>query len=163
MQCSWISSHTAVWHREPPPTALQGGNPGSQLDTAPSSFMWRSSLGTRCFSQQLLRGGQVPPKPCEAYNKNEGCQILAGNYELSPISCTDFTLAIPLSFASVHMAGLWGRHHRQGKKKEKALSLPLPPMCPLCHKLPEHRANTRSQTSNQQHASPRHRDSYSSA
>lgn len=163
MQCSWISSHTAVWHREPPPTALQGGNPGSQLDTAPSSFMWRSSPGTRCFSQQLLRGGQVPPKPCEAYNKNEGCQILAGNYELSPISCTDFTLAIPLSFASVHMAGLWGRHHRQGKKKEKALSLPLPPTCPLCHKLPERRANARSQTYNQQHASPRHRDSYSSA
>lgn len=82
-----------------------------------------------------------PPKPCEAHNKSEDCQILAGNYDLSPISCIDFMLSIPLSSASVHMAGLWGNYHRQGKKKEKALSLPLPPTCPLCHKLPEHRAN----------------------
>lgn len=141
MQCSWISSHTAVWQQKPPPTALQGGNPGSQLSTAPNSFMWSCSQGMRCFSQQLLRGGQVPPKPREAQNKSEDCQILASNYELSPISWTDFMLAIPLSFASVHMAGVWGHYHRQGKKKEKVLSLPLPPTCPLCHILPEYRAN----------------------
>lgn len=54
MQYSWISSHTAVWHQKPPPTARQGGNPGSQLNTAPESFMWRSSQGIYCFSQQLL-------------------------------------------------------------------------------------------------------------
>lgn len=130
MQCSWVSSHTAVWHQKPPPTARQGGNPGSQLNTAPKSFIWRSSQGTHCFSQQLLWGGQVPPEPCEAYNKSEDCQILAGNYKLSPISCRDFTLAIPLSSVSVHMSGLWDHYLRQGKK-EKALSLTLPPACSL--------------------------------
>lgn len=53
MQCSWISSHTAVWHQQPPPAAPQGGNPGSQL-TAPGSSAWRSSQGMCCLSWQLL-------------------------------------------------------------------------------------------------------------
>lgn len=112
--------------------------------TAPNIFMWRSSQGMCWFSQQLLPGGQVPPKPCEAYSKSEDCQILACNYDLSPTLCIDFMPSIPLSSVSVPIAGLWGNYHRQGKKKEKALSLLLPPTCPLCHKLPEHRANAQS-------------------
>lgn len=119
MQCSWISSHTAVWHQNHPPELLRV-EILDQLNTAPHIFMWRSSKGMHCFSQQHLQGGHVPTKPCETQNKNEDWQILAGNYELSPILCTDFMLAIPLSSASVCVAlvsdkarrrkGLWVCH-----------------------------------------------------
>lgn len=128
MQCSWISSHTAVWHQNHPPQLLRL-EILDQLNIAPHIFMWRNSKGMHCFSQQCLQGGQVPPKPCETLSKNKDCQIFAGNYELSPILCTDFMLVIPLSSASVHVVGLWSQ---TGKRKERALALPLPP---TCHKL----------------------------
>lgn len=40
------------------------------------------------------------------------------------------------------------------RDKEEALSLPLPPTRPLCHKLPEHRANARARHPNLQHIFP---------
>lgn len=115
MQCSWISSHTSVWHQNHPPQLLSV-EILDQLNTAPHIFMWKNSKGMHCFSQQCLQGGQVPPKPYETLSKNEDWQILAGNYELSPILCTDFTLEIPLSSASVHVVWLWSQTKQEERK-----------------------------------------------
>lgn len=133
MRCSWISSHTAVWHQQPPPAAPQGGNPGSQLQAALHGGAPRGCAASH---------GSYSQKPCEASNKTEDCQIPASGCELPTISRAHFTSADPLSSPSVHTAELQGLDHRQGKKKEKVLPLLLPLISPLCHQLPVHREDT---------------------
>lgn len=49
-----------------------------------SKFYVEELPGDVLHSQQLLWGGQVSLKLCEAYNRSEDCQILAGSCELSP-------------------------------------------------------------------------------
>lgn len=88
-----------------------------------SKFYVEELLGDTLLSQQLLWGGQVSLKLCEAYNKSEDCQILAGSCELSPHFTHRFHTCNPPFFSLCPHGRALGPLSQIKTKRRKRLQL----------------------------------------